>query len=159
MHYWWNIWCQKKSILELKITFRQEKDLNSISSVQSLIPVQLFVTSWTAARQASLSITNSQDLLKLMSIEVVMPSNHLISFSSRLQSFPASGSFPMSRLFTSGGQSTGVSASTSVLPMNVQDWLPLGWIGWISLQFKGLWRFFSNTRVQKHQFFGAQFSL
>ena len=97
MHYWWNIWCQKKSILELKITFRQEKDLNSISSVQSLIPVQLFVTSWTAARQASLSITNSQDLLKLMSIEVVMPSNHLIH--CHLLLFPPS-IFPSIRVFS-----------------------------------------------------------
>ena len=74
------------------------------------------------------------------------------------QSLPASGSFPMSQLFASGGQSTGVSASASVLPMNTQDWSPLGWTGWISLQSKGLSRVFSNTTVQKHQFFGAQFS-
>ena len=74
------------------------------------------------------------------------------------QSFPASGSFPMSQLFTSGGQSTGVSASASVLPMNTQDWSHLGWTGQISLQSKGLSRVFSNTTVQKHQFFGAQFS-
>ena len=111
--------------------------------------------------QASLSITNSQSLLKLMSIESVMPSNHLIlccPFSSCPQSFPASGSFQMSQLFASGGQSIGVSASTSVLPMNTQDWFPLGWTGWISLQSKGLSRVFSNTTVQKHQFFGAQLS-
>ena len=82
----------------------------------------------------------------------------VIPFSSRLQSFPASGSFQISQLFTSGGQSTGVSASTSVLPMNTQDWFPLGWTGWISLQSKGLSRVFSNTTVQKHQFFGAQLS-
>ena len=75
------------------------------------------------------------------------------------QSFPASGSFPMSQLFTSGGQSIGVSASASVLPMNTQDWSPSGWTGWISLQPKGLSRVFSNTTVQKHQFFGAQLSL
>ena len=75
------------------------------------------------------------------------------------QSFLASGSFPMSQLFTSGGQSTRVSASTSVLPMNTQDWSPLGWTGWISLQSKGLSRVFSNTTVQKHQFFGVQLSL
>ena len=78
---------------------------------------------------------------------------------SRLQSFPASGSFQMSRLFASGGQSIGVSASTSVLPMNIQGWFPLGWTGWISLQSKGLSRFFSNTTVQKYQFFSSQLSL
>ena len=72
------------------------------------------------------------------------------------QSFPASGSFQMSQLFTSGGQSIGLSASTSVLPMNTQDWSPLGWTGWISFQSKGLSRVLSNTTVQKHQFFGAQ---
>ena len=75
------------------------------------------------------------------------------------QSFPASGSFPMSQLFASGGQRIGVSASTSVFPMNTQDWSPLGWTGWISLQSKGLSRVFSNTTVQKHQFFGSQLSL
>ena len=85
-------------------------------------------------------------------------SSSVIPFSSCLQSFPASGSFPMSQLLTSGGQSIGVSASTSVLPMNIQHWFPLGWTGWISLQFKGLSRVFSNTTVQKHQFFGAQLS-
>ena len=81
-------------------------------------------------------------------------------FFSCLQSFPASGSFPMNRLFfPSGGQSIGASASASVLPMNIQDWSPLGWTAWISLQSKGLSRVFSNTTVQKHQFFGAQLSL
>ena len=80
----------------------------------------------------------------------------VIPFSSRLQSFPASGSFPMSQLFTSGGQTIGVSASTSVLPMNIEDWFPLGWTGWMSLQSKGLSRLFSNTTVQKHQFFSTQ---
>ena len=78
---------------------------------------------------------------------------------SCLQSFPASESFQMSQFFTSIGQSIGVSASASVLPMNIQDWFPLGWIGWISLQSKGLSRVFSNTTVQKHQFFGTQLSL
>ena len=86
-------------------------------------------------------------------------SSSVVPFSSYLQSFPASVSFPMSQFFTSGGQSIGVSASTSVLPMNTQDWSPLGWTGWISLQSKGLSRVFSNTTVQKHQFFGAQLSL
>ena len=78
---------------------------------------------------------------------------------SRLHSFPASGSFQMSQLFTSGGQSTEVSASASVFPTNIQDWFPLGWTGWISLQSKGLSRVFSNTMVQKHQFFSTQLSL
>ena len=86
-------------------------------------------------------------------------SSSVVPFSSCLQSFPASVSFPMSQFFTSGGQSIGVSASTSVLPMNIQDWFPLGWTGWISLQSKGLSRVFSNTTVQRHQFFSAQLSL
>ena len=131
------------------------------SSVQSLSRVRLFATPWTAALQASLSLTNSRSLLKLMPIESVMPSSHLIlclPFSSCPQSLPASGSFPMSQLFAWGGQSIGVSASTSVLPMNTQDWSSLGWTGWISLQSKGLSRVFSNTTVQKHQFFSAQLS-
>ena len=86
-------------------------------------------------------------------------SSSVVPFSSCPQSLPASGSFPMSQLFTRGGQSIRVSASASVLPMNTQDWSPLGWTGWISLQSKGLSRAFSNTTVQKHQFFGAQLSL
>ena len=86
-------------------------------------------------------------------------SSSVIPFSSCPQSFPASGPFQMSQLFTSGGQSIGVSASTSVLPMNTQDWFPLGWTGWISLQSKGLSRVFSNNTVQKHQFFSTQLSL
>ena len=83
----------------------------------------------------------------------------VIPFSSYLQSFPSSESFPLSQFFTSSGQSIGVSASASVLPMNIQDWFPLGWTNWISLQSKGLSRVFSNTTVQKHQFFSAQLSL
>ena len=86
-------------------------------------------------------------------------SSSAVPYSSCLQSFPASGSFPMSQFFTSGGQSIGVSASASVLPMNTQDWFPLGWTDWISLQSKGLSRAFYNTTVQKHQFFGTQCSL
>ena len=85
-------------------------------------------------------------------------SSSVIPFSCP-QSFPSSGSFQMSQLFASGGQNIGVSASTSVLPMNTQDWFPLGWTGWISLQSKGFSRVFSNTTVQKHQFFSAQLSL
>ena len=86
-------------------------------------------------------------------------SSSVIPFSSCLQSNPASGSFPLSQFFPSGGQSIGASASTSVLPKNIQELYPLGWTGWISLQAKGLSRVFSNTTVQKHQFFGAQLSL
>ena len=86
-------------------------------------------------------------------------SSSVVPFSSCLQSFPVSGSFPMSQFFTSGGQSIGVSASASVLPMNIQDWFPLEWIGWIFLPSKGLSRIFSNTTVQKHEFFSAQLSL
>ena len=86
-------------------------------------------------------------------------SSSVVPVSFFHQYFPASGSFPVSQFFTSGGQSTGVSASASVLPMNIQDWFPLGLTGWISLQSKGLSRVFSNTTVQKHQFFGTQISL
>ena len=85
-------------------------------------------------------------------------SSSVVPFSSCPQSLPASGSFPMSQFFTSGGQSIGVSASASVLPMNTQDWSPWGWTGWISLQCKGLSRVFSNSTVQKHQFFSTQLS-
>ena len=132
------------------------------SSVQLLSHVQLYATQGLQHARIPCPVTNSQSLLKLMSIESVIPSNHLIlclPFSSCLQSFTASGSFPMSQFFTSGGQSIGVSVSASVLPMNIQDWFPLGWTGWISLQSKGLSRVFSSTIVQKHQFFSAQLSL
>ena len=114
----------------------------------------------TAARQASPSFTTSQSLLKLMSIELMMPSNHLIfchHFLSCPQAFPASGSFPMSQLFASGAQSSGASALS--LPMSIQDWFPLGLTSLISLLSKGLSRAFSSTTVWKHQFFGAQPSL
>ena len=133
-----------------------------ISSVQLISHVRFFVTPWTASHQASLSITNFQSLLKLMSIKSVMPSNHLILCWPLLlppSSFPASGSFPVRQFFTSGGQNIGVSALASVLPVNIQDWLPLGWTGWISLQSNRLSRVFSNSTIQKHQFFNAQLSL
>ena len=91
--------------------------------------------------------------------DAIQPSYPVIPFSSHLQSFPASRAFQMSWLFPSAGQSIGVSASASVLPMNIQDWFPLGLTGWISLQSKGLSRVFSNTTVQKHRFFGTQLSL
>ena len=114
------------------------------------------MTPWIAAHQASLSITNFRSSLNSCPLSRWCHPTTLSSvvpFSSRLQSFPASGSFVKSQFFASGGQSIGVSASTSVLPMNIQDWSPLGWTGWISLQSKGLSRVFSNTTVQKHQFF------
>ena len=134
----------------------------SFSSVQSVTRVLLFETSWTAVGQASLSITTSWSLHKLTSIELVMPSNHLILCHSLLllpSIFPSIRVFWMSQFFTSGGQSIGLSASTSVLPMNIQDWFPLGWTGWISLQSKGLSRVFTNTTVQKHRYFSAQLFL
>ena len=131
------------------------------SSVQSLSRVQLFMTPWTTACQASLSITNTQSILNSCPRSWWCHPNissSVVPFCSRLQSFPASGSFPMSQLFASGGQSIGVSASISVFPMTMQEWFPIGWTGWISLQSKGLSRVF-NTTVQKHQFSGTQLSL
>ena len=104
-----------------------------VNSVQSLSRVWLFETPWTAACQASLSITNSWSLLKLTSIESVMPSNHLILFHPLLllpSVFPSSGSFPLSQFFASGGLSIGASVSASDLPRNIQHWFPLGWTGW-----------------------------
>ena len=131
------------------------------SSVESLSRVRLFATPWIAALQASLSITNSRSLLKLMSVELVMPSNHLIICRPLLLPPPIP---PNIRVFSN--ESTlrvrwpkyGVSASASVLPMNIQEWF-LGWTGWISLQSKGLSRVFSNTTVQKYHFFCVQLSL
>ena len=126
--------------------------------VQSLSCIQPFATPWTAACHSYLSITNSWSLIKLMSIESVMPSNHhpLSSLSSPDFSLSSIRVFPNESV-ASGGQSIGVSASASVLPMNTEDWSPLGWTGWISLQFKGLTRVFSSTTVQK-QFFDTQLS-
>ena len=129
--------------------------------IQLLSHVQLSATPWTAAHQSSLSFTNSRRLLKLISIESVMPSNYLILCCPLFllpSIFPSIRVFSVNQFFTSGGQSIGVSASTSVLPLSNQDWFPLGWTGWISLESKGLSRVFSNTTVQKHQFFGAQLS-
>ena len=135
--------------------------LSDFVVVQSFSHAQLFLTPWTAVRQASLSFTIFWNLLKLVSFESVIPPTILSSvvpFSFCLQSFPASGSFLMSCLFVSGGQTIWASLSASVLPMNIQDWFPLGLTGLISLQSKGLSRVFSNTTVQKHQFFGTQLS-
>ena len=130
-----------------------------ISSVQLLSCVQLFATPWTGARQASLSITNPPSLRKLTCIELMMSSNHLI-LCHPLLLLPSI--FPSIRVFTNESAlcirwPKFVSASTSVLPVNTQDWFPLGWTGWISLQSKGLSRVFSNTTVQKHQFFVLSF--
>ena len=121
---------------------------SKFSSVQSFSCVWLFATPQTAAGQASLSITNSWSLLKLMSIESVIPSNYLILCRSPL--FPPS-IFPSIRVFSNESilcirwPNIGASASASILPMNIQDWFPLGWTGWISLQSKGFWRVFFNT--------------
>ena len=133
-----------------------------VNSVQSLSHVWLFATSWTVAHQASLSITNSQSLLKLMSIEPVMPSNYLTLCCPLLflpLIFPSIRVFPVSQFFTSCGQSIEASASASVLSTNIQDWFPLGLTFWISLQSMGLSGVFSNNIVQKHQFFGTQLYL
>ena len=130
------------------------------SSAQLLSLVQLCDSMNHSTPGLPLSITNSRSSLRLVSIESVMPFSHLIlchPFFSRLQSFPASGSFPVSSFFTSGSQSIGASAS--VLPMNSQDWFPLGLTSLISLQSKGFSRVFSSTTIQKHQFFSAQPSL
>ena len=134
----------------------------NIIVVQSLSHIQLFVTPWTAARQASLSIANSRSLLKLMSTESVMLSNHLI-LSCPLLLLPSIFSsirvFSNESVLRTGDRSIGVSATASVLSMNIQDWLPLGSTSLISLQFKGPSRVFSNTTIPKHQFFSAQLSL
>ena len=129
------------------------------SSVQSLSCVRLFATPCIAACQASLSITISRSSHPSSQWCHPAISSSVVPFSFCPQSLPASESFPMSQLFAWGGQSTGVSASASVLPMNIQDWYPLGWSDCISLQSTGLSRVFSNTTVQKHQFFRAQLSL
>ena len=143
------------------LRFYEQAGLNlpasvQFSSVQWLNCVSFFATPWTAACQASLSITSSQSLLNSCPLtRWCHPSisSSVVPFSSCPQSFPASGSFQMSQFFHSGGQRIGGSASASVLPMNIQDWFPLGWTCWISLLSKGLSRMFSNTTVQKHHFF------
>ena len=156
-----NEWCPYRQVMNLFSWCHYEFiDLNifQFSSVQSFSRIWLFETLWIAARRASLSITNSRSLPKLMSIKLVMPSSHLILCRplSLLPPIPPSiRVFPMSQLITWGGQSIEVSASTSVLPKNTQDWSPLEWSGWISLQSRGLSRVFSNNTVQKHQFFGT----
>ena len=135
---------------------------SSLYSVQVISVQSLFVTPWTAAPRLpcpSLTPRACSDSCPLSQWCHPTISSSVIPFSSCLQSFPASGSFPMSQFFTSGSQSIGVTALASVLPMNIQFWFPTGLTGLISLQFKGLSRVFSNITVQKHQFFGAQLSL
>ena len=127
--------------------------------IQSLSRIQLFVTPWTEPHQTYLPFTVSWSLLKLFSIESMMPSNPIIlchPFISCLQSFPASGSFPVDWLFISGSQSIGASASASVLLVSIQGWFPLKFIDLISLQSQGLSGVLSSTTVQKHPFFGAE---
>ena len=129
---------------------------------RSVSRVWVFAIPWTAARPASLSFTISQSLLKLMSIESMMPSNHLILCHPLLLQpsiFPSIRVFSNESALCSSGQSIAVSATASVLPMNTQDWSPLGWTGLISMQSRGLSWVFSNTTVQKHQFFDTQPSL
>ena len=131
------------------------------SSVQSLSRVWLLATAWLQHARLPCPLPTSrvyQNPCPLSWWCHPTISSSVIPFSSCLQSFPTSGSFQMSQLFTSGGQGIGVSASTSVHPMNTQDWSPLRWTGWNSLQSKGLSRVFSNTTLQKHQFFGTQLS-
>ena len=131
----------------------------TVAVVQSLSHVQLFATPWTAAHQASLSLSPwvCSNLCPLSQWCHPTISSSVIAFSSCLQSFPASGAFPMSRLLASGGQSIGASASASasVIPMSIQGWFPLGLTSLISLLSKGLSRVFSSTAFWKHQFFGA----
>ena len=163
-------WARKVSKNSLKLTTAVQKTYQSaniskhikpFSSVQSLSPVRHFAThELQHARPPCPSQTPRVYSNSCPSSRWCHPaiSSSAVPFSSCPQSLPASGSFPMSQLFSWGGQSIGVSVSASVLPMNTQDWSPSGKTGWISLQSKGLSRVFSNTTVQKHQFFGAQLS-
>ena len=149
-------------ICQVYCTFQDWKKTSvQFSSVQLLSCVWLFVTPWIAAHQASLSITDSQSLLKLMSIESMMSSSHLILCHPLLllpSIFPSIKVVSNESTLRMKWPNIGVSASASVLPMNTQDWSPLGWTGWISLQSKGLSGVFSNTTSQKHQLFKAQVS-
>ena len=150
-----NISCMEADSLLLSHQGSPMEHSVQFSSVQLLSRVWLFATPWIAAHQAPLSITNSRSLLKLMPIELVMPSSHLILCHPLLLLPPISPSIRVrsnESTLCMKCQSIWVSASASVLPMNTQDWLPLGWTGWISLHSKGLSRVFSNTTVQKHQF-------
>ena len=141
------------------ITSSDPKELALLIVVQSPSHVQLSVTPWTATCQTSLSFTVSWSLPRFITNESVMLSNRLVlccPFSFCLQSFPASGSFPVNWLFASGGQSSGALTSASVFPINIQGWFRFGVAGLISLLSKELSRVFSSTTVQKHQFFAIQ---
>ena len=147
-------------MFSIYLLFSFENEQNYFSEVSQFSRVQLFAIPWNTACQASLSPTprvysNSHPLRWWYHPTI---SSSVVPFSSCLKSSPASGSFQRSQLFPSSGKSIGVSASTSVLPMNIQDWFPLGWTGWISLLSSGLSRVFSNTTVQKHQFFCTKLS-
>ena len=138
---------------------KMQHSLCSVSSVQSLSRVRFFVTPCMPGMPGLPVHHQLPEFTQTYAHRVGDAiSSSVIPFTSCPQSLPASGSFPMSQLFSWGGQSTGVSASASVLPMNTQDWSPLGWTGWISLQSKGLSRIFPNTTVQKHHFFSTQLS-
>ena len=147
--------CQSVSIRDLRIGQIQ------FSTVESLSRVWLFAIPWITAFKASMSITSSWSSLKSCPLSRWCHpaiSSSVVPFSSCPQSLPASESFPISQLFASGDQSIGVPTLALVLPKNTQNWSPLEWTSWISLQFKELARVFSNTTVQKHQFFGDQLS-
>ena len=156
------MWSNVLFLLYIKVTswVKKYKLLASLSSVQfnhSVMSDSLWLHGLKHARppcplSTPRAYSNSCPLSRWYHPTI---SSSAIPFSSCLQSFPATGSFPMSQFLLSGGQSTGVSASASVLQMNIQDWLPWGWTGWISTQSKGLSRVFSNTIVQRHQFFGT----
>ena len=154
-------WIILRCLNSLYLSFLLSKiEVHQFSSVQSFSRVRLFATPWITARQASLSITISQSSLKLMFIDSVMPSSHLIlchPFSSCPNPSQHQSLF-QSQLFTWCGQSTGVSPLASFLPKKSQGWSPSERTGWMSLQSKGLPRVFPNTTVQKHQFFGTQLS-
>jgi len=152
--------CPFKGLFPMSVLREHEEGSFILLHQFSCSVVSKSATLWTAARQASLSITNSRSLLKLMSIALVMPSNHLILCRPLFlppSIFPSIRVYSNESVFAWGGQSIGVSAS--VLPVNIQDWFPLGLTGWISLHSKGLSRTFSNTTVQKLQFFSTQLSL
>ena len=161
IHFWLSSNCGRYPILQC-VKISQGRNLLQLSSVQLLSRVRFFATLWTAACQASLSITKSRTLLKLMSMDSVMPSNHLILCHPLL--LPPS-IFPSIRVFSSESiilirWPKFWSFSFNISPSNeYSNWFSLGWTGWIALQSKGRSRVFSNTTVQKHQFFGTQLSL
>ena len=154
--------CPHPSKVQPSVTCYTSLSSVQFSSVQSLSCVRLFVTPWMQHTRLPCTLPTPEACSNSCSSSQWCHStisSSVIPLSSCLQSCPVSGSFQMSRFFPSGDQNIGVSASTSVLPMNTQDWAPLEWTGWISLQSQGLSRVFSNTTVQKRQFFSAQPSL